>query len=113
MATLKPITDFSLFLDLPLELRLKIWREVCHTSRVVEIHYNLDDGRFVCSCNPPSVLQVCRESRSEALKIYKLSFGSPAMPPHVYFYPGIDRVYFTRRNITLEAEFWNDWLCRA
>lgn len=95
-----PIPMFSYFADLPVELRLQIWGKACLCSRVVEVQYDVNAGRFVSSCKPPSVLHVCQESRHEALKIYKVCFGSPAMPPRIYICPELDRVYFARRIVT-------------
>ncbi|KAG0650894.1 hypothetical protein D0Z07_2800 [Hyphodiscus hymeniophilus] len=43
---------------------------------------------------PPVALQVCRESREEALKRYVLSFGTTVHPPTVYFNYQIDTLCF-------------------
>jgi hypothetical protein len=79
--------SFSLFLKLPIEIRLKIWRDA-KESRIIEVWWttqNLDPQVIIQpsdphrrtvpnkgSASPPALLHVSRESRSEALKSYSL-----------------------------------------
>ncbi|KAH9211712.1 hypothetical protein DL95DRAFT_251939, partial [Leptodontidium sp. 2 PMI_412] len=52
---------------------------------------------FVSSSRPPAVLHVSRrsrESRYEALRMYKLGFGTPSTAPHIYFQSNVDILYF-------------------
>ncbi|RDW77141.1 hypothetical protein BP6252_05194 [Coleophoma cylindrospora] len=89
--------NFSLFPDLPLELRLKIWRHTFHVNRIVAISIVLGGGRFSgwkSLDKPPVVLWVNSEAREEALKHYKLSFGTPLRPASIYFNPRIDTLRF-------------------
>lgn len=66
--------SFALFATFPAELRLMVWHFACFRQRVVEIQWVNRDKGFDDSCSlwHPAVLHVCRESRQEALKIYKL-----------------------------------------
>jgi hypothetical protein len=72
---LPPFLDkFTIFARLPLETRLKIWRDSCG-ERVVEMDFNTTFN----TCNTPAAFlvapQVCCESCTEMLRYYKLSFA--------------------------------------
>jgi len=73
------IGEFTLFPNLPLELRIKIWHHAISVPRIVEME------KVVCSGpskhaygdrwhyrikNPPPLLRACAESRREALGLY-------------------------------------------
>ena len=79
------------FPKLPAELRLEIWKLV-QTPRLVEVRF-IRDGRkhqhrFIADI--PILLHICRESRLEGLKSYKLSFGTKYAMNKVYFDNKID-----------------------
>ncbi|EPE29301.1 hypothetical protein GLAREA_00461 [Glarea lozoyensis ATCC 20868] len=72
------IRNFKLFTQLPIELRLKIWKYASESPRLipaswktkgnestVQVFYELYAGPV------PTVLQINRESRNEALRFYK------------------------------------------
>ncbi|KAI1847251.1 hypothetical protein JX265_013569 [Neoarthrinium moseri] len=69
---------FTLFPELPTELRLKIWR-LSLTPRVVELHsrrahYAMsDNAKWHSSCGNPAALSVCWESRDEAWSFYSVA----------------------------------------
>ena len=92
--------NFKLFPNLPVELRLKIWRSTLPMPRNVGIKLRIKDagfGGWITRKNtppPPVALQVCHESREEALKYYILSFGTTVYPPTVYFNNQIDTLCF-------------------
>lgn len=74
------------FGDLPSEIRIKIWK-LSMLPRFVTIriqeaaHLTVNDRPILeySSTNPvPSILQVCHESRAEALRTYRLCFGTEA-----------------------------------
>ncbi|OTA58389.1 hypothetical protein K449DRAFT_123820 [Hypoxylon sp. EC38] len=88
-------SSFTIFSLLPTELRLQIWRHSCH-SRVVEVIYDTQNDRCTSSTAPPATLHACRESRFEALRIYKRSFGTKSHEPRIYFCPDIDTLYLPR-----------------
>lgn len=74
--------QFTLFPQLPLELRLCICEFALSQSRIVTIESDWSEAyqrtflRFGKSDNPPMLLQVNRESRSFTLRTYHLSFDS-------------------------------------
>ncbi|KAI2624383.1 hypothetical protein GGR54DRAFT_573917 [Hypoxylon sp. NC1633] len=87
--------SFSLFSLLPTELRLQIWRHICH-PRVVEVLYDSGNDQCSSSTAPPAILHVCQESRYEALLLYRRSFGTKSHEPTIYFYPELDTLYIPR-----------------
>ncbi|KAI1096378.1 hypothetical protein F5B19DRAFT_144554 [Rostrohypoxylon terebratum] len=108
---------FHLFAKLPVELRFKIWAYNLPGPRIVEIKCNVasaqtsqpqqgDSSPVVCtSTSPiPTNLHVCRESRREALKRYRLLFGSSPHPGRIFFDPLRDTLYFGPRRGIAAAE---------
>jgi hypothetical protein len=104
------LTEFSFFSTLPTELRLKIWPLTFLAPRLIEIRTDdhpsnigyiptqhgskISDVRWVTKCPPLSALSVCRESRSEALKVFTLRFELLASGPEViYINPLLDTIY--------------------
>jgi hypothetical protein len=92
--------NFTLFPNLAVELRLKIWRSTLPGPRNVGIKLRIKDAGFggwiarKSTHPPPVALQVCHESREEAQKYYILSFGTTVYPPTVYFNYEIDTLCF-------------------
>jgi len=102
-------TTFTLFPNLPSELRLKIWKHIAPGPRIVELQYATEPKRLVESIPgtlhpvspdwiskypPPIVLHICQESRMEVLKSYQLALG-----PHenlIYVEFSFDTLYFTK-----------------
>jgi len=87
---------FTLFPQLPLELRLKIWQTMLPGPRTVNIRYQMKydsfNGKTISSftgwTSPDPVpvgLHVCQESREESLKHYQKSFGSYFHASKIYF----------------------------
>ncbi|KAI1775240.1 hypothetical protein F4818DRAFT_43616 [Hypoxylon cercidicola] len=89
------LDSFDPFRLLPAELRLQIWRHTCH-QRVVEVLYDGDNDRCTSSTAPPAILHVCRESRFEAMRIYKRSFGTRSHEARIFFCPDLDTLYIPR-----------------
>jgi 2EXR family len=87
----RTLKTFTLFPNLPFELRCLIWETSCE-SRTVEIAYDSEDG-FLSSVDPPIALEVCRESRNHLLNNYPLCFGSIYHPPKIRFNFSIDTLY--------------------
>jgi len=115
------LTDFHRFPDLPAELRCKIWTHASFIPRNIDI-WTSDFGHQIniptqgeedpveeftvwkyCSrASAPALLSVCRESRVEALKYYKLDFDSKfsfrdftfITTPRVYVNHESDRLCF-------------------
>lgn len=94
--TSKP-PSFTLFAHLPTELRLEIWKLTAQ-PRVVEVRYLPSSDRCVTTTPAPPLLQVCRESRSEALHsgVYVRAFGTKSHAPSIYFSPALDVLYLPR-----------------
>ncbi|KAI0123857.1 hypothetical protein BJ170DRAFT_98963 [Xylariales sp. AK1849] len=104
--------DFHLFPRLPTELRLRIWSCSLPDSRIVSIHCDAKPSpgpsapfearthecSFTSSAVIPASLHVCRESRSEALREYQLSFGTLHQPGKVFFNDSTDVLYFGARS---------------
>jgi 2EXR family len=66
---------FTLFPNLPAELRLEIWKLALSSPRLIVVSYTSATGEgdkrlFVDTPPPAACILVCRESRAEALKIY-------------------------------------------
>ncbi|TLS27171.1 hypothetical protein PpBr36_04595 [Pyricularia pennisetigena] len=87
--------SFSLFTALPTELRLEIWR-LTFQPRAVEVRYQPETDECRTITHPPAVLQVCRESREEALRFYHKCFGTKTQEPLIYFNSSIDILYIPR-----------------
>ncbi|KAI0206357.1 hypothetical protein F4808DRAFT_455119 [Astrocystis sublimbata] len=88
-------SHFTIFTLLPAELRIQIWRLSCH-QRVVEVLYDQESDRCSTTTPVPAALHVCRESRYEALRVYKRSFGTLSHEPTIYFNRELDTVYIPR-----------------
>ncbi|KAI0548772.1 hypothetical protein F4679DRAFT_291860 [Xylaria curta] len=89
------LTLFTIFTLLPAELRLQIWRLSCH-RRVVEVFYDQENDCCRTTAPVPAVLHACRESRCEALRIYRRSFGTMTHEPRIYFNHEMDTLYIPR-----------------
>jgi 2EXR family len=70
--------EFPLFPEFPTELRLKIWAFASADPRIMtieQIPLRAKDYRTFCQDRVPSILLANRESRSVALKRYRLAFA--------------------------------------
>jgi hypothetical protein len=67
-----PLTSFTVFPDLPIELRRKIWDHAAegHAPRVVEIVIISNNCEATSRTSSPAVLSTCIESREAALKAF-------------------------------------------
>jgi len=113
---------FTCFPRLPAELRMKVWKYASHVTRNIDISTRIlylssePQGKgaapsyyYTSSCPPPSILHVCKESRTEAMIYYQLDFESSenvwnrsgtsrfppvyiATPPSIYINWQVDRV---------------------
>ncbi|CZR64804.1 uncharacterized protein PAC_14703 [Phialocephala subalpina] len=106
MATAADKPSFTCFPKLPLELRLKIWKDISHTPRFVDIWASYhgvlmgleEENEFVCTrhvtiCSVPPVLHPSQEARREAVKHYKLSFGISHTLHHGIQFSAPPRIY--------------------
>ncbi|RYP09244.1 hypothetical protein DL765_008509 [Monosporascus sp. GIB2] len=106
--------EFLRFSRLPAELRLKIWAENVPGPRIVTIRCSSTSSPtpslacqshgedaapcFASSATIPANLHTCRESRWEAMKRYKLLFGTCGEPGRIFFDPMDDILYFGARD---------------
>jgi hypothetical protein len=125
------LRQFYLFPQLPTEIRLKIWPLTLCEPRIVEIRTSdypanfelisfsqnkrVSDINWVTKAPPPAALSVCRESRSEALKVYTLriqllanKLAGPGWCEVIYLNPEIDVVYANFKWEKLLKVFLND-----
>ncbi|CAH0043122.1 unnamed protein product [Clonostachys solani] len=119
-------TTFHLFSKLPAELRLRIWEFNLPAWRIVPLRCGSDisapppsslgpdpddattnqsltgskPAAIDCSSSAliPANLHTCVESRTQALSHYSLSFSFARQPPHVFFDPRTDILYFGPRH---------------
>lgn len=72
------LNEFALFPELPLELRLKVWRTTLPGPRIVTILLSEQNGQMIgtSSAKIPQALHVSSEARKEARRFYKLAFAS-------------------------------------
>jgi hypothetical protein len=86
---------FSLFGELPTEIRLKIWKIAAREPRLVNIQCQKEAymagtiKRFIAksftTTNPvPPLLHACHESRAETISEYQLSFATSHTPASIY-----------------------------
>ncbi|KAI5917959.1 hypothetical protein F4810DRAFT_715980 [Camillea tinctor] len=119
---------FFLFTRLPIELRLTIWGLNLPRPRIVPIRCCYGNGasqlasvsnedqeslwrlsglqNFKCTSSAPIPvnLHVCGESRLDAMKRYKLMFGTKRDPGRVFFDPLRDTLYFGTRDSDIASE---------
>ena len=63
------VGEFTLFPQLPPEIRIRIWQHAVSVPRIVEVKFNKD---WQYKSRPPALLSSNRESRQECLKAYSV-----------------------------------------
>ncbi|KAG0650631.1 hypothetical protein D0Z07_2656 [Hyphodiscus hymeniophilus] len=113
-------TAFTLFPELPSELRFKIWQLCIPGPRVVPIEYKMKsetfNGKMISKFSGwgtqdpvPVILHICHESRIEALKSLQPAFRSYFQEPKVYINFDIDTILFgVHIDAPLQAESFFD-----
>jgi hypothetical protein len=109
------LQTFSLFGQLPSEIRVKIWAHACFHQRNIDIFteilgevrvnkqdtYRFESYKYLSQfCPHPAILHTCKESRDEGLKHYQLAFGTShsfsivniSTPPRIYVNFACDRL---------------------
>jgi hypothetical protein len=98
---------FPLFPKLPIELRLKIWKE-SHEPRIIELrlpkNYRSNRYDFVIP-KFPAALHVNKEARLESLKDYKMSFKHKQCRRPILFNFSIDTLHI-RDHSPFSYPFW-------
>ncbi|KAF7861459.1 hypothetical protein EAF04_008024 [Stromatinia cepivora] len=85
-------TAFHPFPRLPLELRRKIWRSSLPGPRLIRI--SLRGENFMSNAALSIGLQICKESRDETLRFYKLCFAAQPSHARIYFNVDYDAIHF-------------------
>ncbi|KAE8451997.1 hypothetical protein EG329_002162 [Mollisiaceae sp. DMI_Dod_QoI] len=102
----KPGTMFTAFPRLPLDIQFKIWSHTLPGERFVELCFQgkdkargITEPYYWSPARIPPILKVCRQSRFEAQRHYKLSLGykHPGVKPvpRIYLDPAFDTVVIT------------------
>ncbi|PMD31560.1 hypothetical protein L207DRAFT_591511 [Hyaloscypha variabilis F] len=118
--TQDPLTKFTCFPKLPIELRLRIWKFAAFIPRNVDvwigpektsydedgdywdIRIDIENHHYFCSrTSPPAILHTSHESRKEGLLVYKLGFGTEHHAGRHHF----------RSDPTIYANSSSDTLC--
>lgn len=86
------LDKFLHFPELPIEIRLKVWKILMHRSRLVELFYEPSYGLAGRLQQIPIVLQICSESRAEGLKKYSLRLDVYRMNCYTRIDPDQDRI---------------------
>ncbi|RDW58751.1 hypothetical protein BP6252_13227 [Coleophoma cylindrospora] len=90
---------FPVFLDLPIELRCRIWHNALQSPRSIEVHVLIETTRknelHFAASDAPALLRACKESRGLALAIYtQISFPSSSYSLFVvHMNPFVDTIY--------------------
>lgn len=92
----KPFLDeFTLFSQLPTELRQEIWKFTLE-SRAVEVLF-MEFRGFYSRAKTPVALRTNRDSRHAVLKLYPSCFGNIIYKPNIVFNFSLDTLYFDHR----------------
>ncbi|CAD6444664.1 d9b46385-14bd-4218-9c58-0633c10b0c95-CDS [Sclerotinia trifoliorum] len=95
---------FYPFPRLPLEVRRKIWRSSLPGPRLIDI--SLRGEIFMSNATIPIGLQICKESRDETLRFYKLCFAAQPSQARIYFNADHDAIYLlTPHSMRLSTYF--------
>jgi len=98
----KKLPEFTLFSKLPTKLRLGIWSFAIPGPTLVAISLSLNDKYCIGRRRPPTLVQVCHESRAVASTCIQLSFGHLVEACLIYFNSGKDtRTTFSQRRMLL------------
>ncbi|KUJ17044.1 uncharacterized protein LY89DRAFT_70362 [Mollisia scopiformis] len=85
------LTSFTLFSDLPIEIRQAIWKWSL-AARVVEVKFNVNHG-FFSTNKPPVALSVCKDSRDAVKYLYPICFGTIIHEAAIAFNFSLDTLY--------------------
>ncbi|KAL3426258.1 hypothetical protein PVAG01_03049 [Phlyctema vagabunda] len=99
-----PPPVFHLFAELPIELRLKIWRFCMAGPRILKTTYETSLGQYVCSTPPPITLSINQEARAQTLRNYtylRLTSRGQLAPIPIDF--GRDTVYLSELGPILQT----------
>jgi hypothetical protein len=104
---------FTLFGNLPVELRIVIWSHALAGPRVVPLKFTRHAGRSVLRLTPPTLLFASHESRQVALQFYKpiSELKAVCVQYPVYFEPsrdiGVLRFHLSRYHFEYASGLWD------
>lgn len=106
--------SFTLFPNLPAEIRLEIWEKACPNGRVIEVtksyweeigddsesegDFQMPGGVSVCPVAMPTILHVSHESREAALRMFSRGIVTSKHPDNgnLWWNPEIDTIFMKR-----------------
>lgn len=105
---LHPKMAFSIFPQLPAELRHRVWRYAANVPHdiSIELCWRLNRGspkpayRFRADTRVPPLLHACHESRNEVKKIYQTCVENEGKP-RIYINPVADSIFITLPHLML------------
>lgn len=89
------LTTFSLFVDLPTEIRLKIWNHALQ-PRTVTLYYSKRTHAITSPTAASRLLSVNHEARYEALRFCSPTLATSTSPASVYLAGRFDSIYIPR-----------------
>jgi 2EXR family len=104
--------SFPLFKEFPTEIRLLIWHFASTAGRVVELQWSKQEIGFrnYTAPRPPAVLHTCRDSRKEALKVFRPYFSMKGRRKPIYIDPINDILFFRVPPGFYEWQWSHDWM---
>lgn len=87
-------TTFPAFLNLPSELRLKIWTYLLPGPRILPIRFSRTTQSYITPSAPPALLSVSSETRSLFLSHYTLLQLNPNYDSTIYIDFALDTLFF-------------------
>ncbi len=85
---------FELFTQLPVELRIKVWKHTFPEPRVLSVRFNRVTSQYTSTLAPPALVHVCSESRSLFLETYTKLILSPKYDSAVFIDFARDTLFF-------------------
>jgi hypothetical protein len=102
------LDEFKLFIALPFELRIKIWKHTFPEPRVVPVRYNRSAKQYTSNEAPPAILSVCSESRSIFLETYTKLILSPKYDSAVFVDFMQDTIFFDSLECSPDGDLSHD-----
>ncbi|KAF4624892.1 hypothetical protein G7Y89_g13276 [Cudoniella acicularis] len=102
------LDTFSLFVELPLELRIKIWGNAFPEPRVVPVRYNRHQKQYTSDAAPPVLLHICTESRDIFLSTYEKLRLSQKYDSAIFVDFSCDTIFFDSLDCSPEGDLSYD-----
>jgi hypothetical protein len=104
--------SFPQFKEFPTEIRLLIWHFASIAGRIVELQWSKREIGFRNSAapRPPAVFHTCRDSRQEALKVFRPYFSMKGRRKPIYIDPVNDILFFRVPPGFYDWQWRHDWM---